>query len=104
MHSTQCLHWTRTTALAFLTGAALFGSLRWWLLAVAFFGNFDLGSLWHLFVLVYTFALPPLAILGYVIAGAIPGKRSTLLSLVLSVATLATYFLWTSERSSGLTH
>lgn len=69
-----------------------------------FLVNFHLQNFWHLFVLSYIFVTPLFSFSAYLVHTLRFSAFTGWISLVASLATLATWFLWTVDASRGLLH
>ncbi len=90
-------------ALSVFAALALLFSLLFLGLGLLFFGNFDLGSLIHLFILAYTFSVPLLIVVAFFVYHFRPNKKTALALLLLSLASFGTLFVW-GLGGTGLIH
>lgn len=85
-----------------LTALGLLASLPFFAYSLLFFGIFDFGSMWHLFLFAYTIGIPPAAVVGYLVFMLERTRLTAVAASLLSIAAFATGFLWTNPYSTGL--
>ena len=91
-------------AVVTLTAIGVLASLPFAALALLFFGNFNFGNLWHLFVLAHSLTIPLFAIIAYVVFTFQRTRITAVVSLLVSAAACATHLLWSNPLSAGLIH
>jgi len=84
--------------------AGLFFSGLFFIIAILFFDNFNLSNMWQLFVLAYTFLIPPISLIGIVSYHMRPNRYTMMATILFSSGTFAVYLLWTAPGSNGLIH
>jgi len=85
-----------------LTAVGLLANLPFLALSLLLFGNFNFGSLWDMFVFAYTIGIPPAAVGGYLVFMLKRTRLTAIAASLLSIAAIATGFLWTNPLSRGL--
>ena len=60
--------------------------------------------MWHLFVLCYTIAMPPLSMVTLLVYLLRPNRWTFFVGLVFAMGTLGIWLLWSADASRGLIH
>ena len=98
------LHPLTSVVLTVLVVIGLLLGALFYILTFVFFGNFHLPNMWHLFVLAYTLAMPPMSLVGLIAYHILPSRATACISLLFAIGSLAIWLLWSAEASRGLIH
>lgn len=95
-----------SVVLTLLTLIGLLIGALFYLLTILYFwlGFLDLQIMWHLFVLVYTLAMPPMSLFSVIVYHLRPSRTTAFVSLLFAIGTLAIWLVWSAEASRGITH
>ena len=90
--------------LLLLTVFNLIACVFYVLIALVFFGNFDLSSLWGLGGFVFTMMAPVVVLVTFVIHRHYRSRKTAWVALLGTVVTIALLVIWQAEGSRGWIH